>query len=89
MDRGLHGHGKGAHFRVGASQRHPCDVERMGKGLEGLCPHDGEVASSLVIGNVFSEAAVEDDAEKMAGETGNDCLGASITITWLALLYYH
>ena len=81
MDRGLHGHGKGAHFRVGASQGHPCDIERVGKGLESLRPHDGKVASPLVLGHVLGEAAVEDNAEKMAGETDNHCLGASVTIT--------
>lgn len=82
----LHGHGERAHFRVGAGKRHPGDVERVGEGLECLRPDHGKVACTLVLGDVHRESAVEHDAKKMAAETGNDCLGAFVAVTMLAML---
>lgn len=58
----------------------------MGKGLECLRPDHGKVTRSLVLGDVHRESAVEHNAEKMAAETGNDCLWTFVAVTMLAKL---
>ena len=79
VERGgcLHGHGESSLFRIIASQRHPCDVERMRKCAECLGEDNTEVADSSAV--EFREDAVEDIAQKMHAQSGDDCLSAFVT----------
>lgn len=77
----LHCHGQGPFLGVVAGERHPCHIQRMREGAEGLSPDDSEVANSAEVD--LGEDAIEHVAEEMHTHSGYHRLPALVTVLGL------